>query len=115
MQYIGPTGATDFRWQSILLQKSDVDCLMLDAHAQCATFFMPLIKGVGVGEQDVPRLPKGFGDSGRSRSVAGRPVVSGDFIQNGRNKARYISRSSTNKSNTNEAGPQITYQFNPVV
>lgn len=40
MQYIGLTGATDFRWQSILSHSSDVDCLTLDAHAQCATLFM---------------------------------------------------------------------------
>jgi len=75
---------------------------------------MYLLKRVGVGEQDCPRLPKGFGGNDRSRSVAGRPVVSGDFAHNGRNKARYNSRSSTNKSNTSEAGPQITYQYNLV-
>ena len=34
-----------------------------------------------MGEQDRPRLPKGFGENGKSRSVAGRPVVSGDLFK----------------------------------
>jgi len=62
LMFLGPTGATDHRAIRHLSPVSDVDSLMLGVLAHCATFFVPLTKGVGKGVQDFPGYRKGSGE-----------------------------------------------------